>query len=193
MFDHDSYGGYGLFYNRDVPLISIKLRDLVLQNLIALLQPVDTKDVAYFEPISIFSGSDLCRKNRIVVGPLRFANYSCRPNTEHVASHNGNSKCVKLKLLRSINQGDEITVFYGNDFFGEGNWDCKCPHNEFHSQQPLVFFLCGNSILFRPTQKNGLFNFTEENPMKFRRQSAGVLKWENFKIAYHIRMNSWII
>ena len=173
LFDHDSYGGYGLFYNRDVPVIATKSRDLVLQNLKALLQPVDTKEMAYFEPISIFSGTDLCRKNRIMVGPIRFANHSCRSNTEYVASHYGSSKCVKLKLLRSINKGDEITVYYGNDFFGEGNWDCKCPHNEFHSEQPLVFSVRQQHLISANIEKRVVHLYrrkTHEIPPRKRRQ-----------------------
>ena len=167
LFDHDSYGGYGLFYNRDVPVIATKLRDLVLQNLNALLQPVDTKNMAYFEPISIFSGTDLCRKNRIMVGPIRFANHS------YVASHYGSSKCVKLKLLRSINKGDEITVYYGNDFFGEGNWDCKCPHNEFHSEQPLVFSVRQQHLISANIEKRFVHLYrrkTHEIPPRKRRR-----------------------
>ena len=74
-----------------------------------------------------------------MVGPVRFANHSCNPNAEYVASYYRNRKCVKLKALKNIAPGDEITVFYGNDFFGEGNWGCQCPYKEEHAERPLIF------------------------------------------------------
>ena len=139
IFEHDAFGGYGLFYNCDVPIVVSKRRDVLLHNLCALLQPVSDSDMPLFKPISIFSGTEACRQNRIMVGPVRFANHSCCPNAEYVASSFGTLKCVKLKLLKTLSKGEEITDFYGSSFFGEGNWECKCPHSSMHSERPMVF------------------------------------------------------
>ena len=33
VFEHDAFGGYGLFYNCDVPIVVSKRRDVLLHNL----------------------------------------------------------------------------------------------------------------------------------------------------------------
>ena len=38
IFEHDVFGGYGLFYNCDVPIVVSKRRDVLLHNLCVLLQ-----------------------------------------------------------------------------------------------------------------------------------------------------------
>ena len=84
-FEHDAFGGYGLFLGGDDLYVN-KKKDFLLPGLHALLQTVNDEDVDKFEPISIFARTDLCRKSRIMVGPVRFANHSCKPNSEYVAS-----------------------------------------------------------------------------------------------------------
>ena len=172
IFEHDTYGGYGLVYDRDDPIIVNKSRDIVLPDLNAILQTVENNDMSEFVSISIFSATDLCRKNRIMVGPVRFANHSCKPNTEYVASQYGNVKCVKLKLLKSIHKGDQIHVFYGNDFFGEGNWDCKCPHVDLHAERPLVFSMRQEQLISANIEKRFVHLYkrkTRQSPPKKRR------------------------
>ena len=139
IFEHDAFGGYGLFYNCDVPIVVSMRRDVFLHNLCALLQPVSGSDMPLFEPISIFSGTEAFRQNRIMVGPVRFANHSYCPNAEYVAFSFKTFKSVKLKLLKKLSNGEEITVFYGSSFFGEGNWECNCPHSSMHCERPMIF------------------------------------------------------
>ena len=86
FFEHDCFGGYGLFYGQEDSIKITRKRDILLPGLHALLQTVDDKDLPNFTPISIFAGTDICKKSRIMVGPVPFANHSCKPNTEYVAS-----------------------------------------------------------------------------------------------------------
>ena len=137
-FEHDAFGGYGLFHGGD-DLYVKKKKDFLLPALHALLQTVNDEDVDMFEPVSIFARTDLCKKKRIMVGPVRFANHSCKPNSEYVASSYKGHQCVRLRALQNIRRGQEITVYYGANFFDTGNWNCSCEHVVAHAKKPSVF------------------------------------------------------
>ncbi|KAJ3213717.1 hypothetical protein HDU67_002558 [Dinochytrium kinnereticum] len=59
----------------------------------------------------------------LFLGPARFVNHDCRPNCKFI-SLGPNAIC--FKVIKNIEVGEEITTFYGNDYFGEGNKECLC-------------------------------------------------------------------
>ena len=73
----------------------------------------------------------LSSKDAFLLGPFRFVNHSCQPNCEYFMGYSCGLKyrAVCLKVIRNIEVNEEITVKYGDDFFGN-NDQCKCPNHE---------------------------------------------------------------
>lgn len=63
------------------------------------------------------------KNSSIFLGPARFANHDCDANGRLVTKGNEGMEVIAMK---NIEVGDEITVSYGEDYFGPGNVDCLC-------------------------------------------------------------------
>lgn len=59
----------------------------------------------------------------LFLGPARFANHDCNANARLVTQ---GSDGMQVVAVRDIQLGEEITVTYGDSYFGEGNCECLC-------------------------------------------------------------------
>lgn len=57
------------------------------------------------------------------LGPARFANHDCDANGRLVTRGN---EGMSVMATRNIEEGEEITVSYGDDYFGIDNCECLC-------------------------------------------------------------------
>lgn len=59
----------------------------------------------------------------LYLGPGRFINHDCHPNVQLMPSGNAT---ISFRVIRPIRIGDEITAYYGPDYFGRNNDECLC-------------------------------------------------------------------
>ena len=120
----DSYGGFGLF-NRS----QRNIKRGVLKFPIGFLRDIPIDQQNSVNPISVMSrGND--NDFIALIGSIRFVNHSCRAKTQYYRKfpYEG-SPCVRLKVIDEILPDEEITVFYGSDFFDDNNINCQCPNH----------------------------------------------------------------
>lgn len=67
--------------------------------------------------------SSRSKSTSLFMGPARFANHDCNANaTLMTTSQSG----IEIVATRPIAAGEEITVVYGDSYFGEDNCECLC-------------------------------------------------------------------
>ena len=72
-------------------------------------------------------GADSRGVERIMLGPTSFINHDCQPNARYVCGGETRGQTVvRVETLREIQPDEEIFVFYGDNYFGENNVDCRC-------------------------------------------------------------------
>jgi hypothetical protein len=72
-----------------------------------------------------FSIMESIRQNTtsLMLGPARFVNHDEKPNARLDLQ---GSSGAKITAIKDIEPGQEITVSYGDDYFGDDNQDCLC-------------------------------------------------------------------
>ena len=71
------------------------------------------------------------KSDQMFLGPARFANHDCSPNGRLIMK---GIDSMEVKADKNINIGDEITVSYGDNYFGPDNVECLCHTCEVHER-----------------------------------------------------------
>ncbi|KAL2017526.1 hypothetical protein VTK56DRAFT_2018 [Thermocarpiscus australiensis] len=67
--------------------------------------------------------SSRSKSTSLFMGPARFANHDCNANARLVTRGQAG---IEIIACRNIEVGEEITVTYGENYFGEDNCECLC-------------------------------------------------------------------
>ncbi|KZV98548.1 SET domain-containing protein [Exidia glandulosa HHB12029] len=60
--------------------------------------------------------------SHLFLGPARFVNHDCKHNVQLFRD----GRYITFRVIKPIEQGQEITAHYGNSYFGRKNKDCLC-------------------------------------------------------------------
>ncbi|OXU22685.1 hypothetical protein TSAR_009762, partial [Trichomalopsis sarcophagae] len=63
------------------------------------------------------------RRSKLWLGPAAFINHECKPNSKLYIMKDNNEICVQA--IRDIHEGEEITITYGENYFDDGECECR--------------------------------------------------------------------
>ena len=86
------FGGYGLQYTGDVPLLKGQFLRVY-----GYLEYIPVEEEKTFTNLSVMAHREGSSRSRVMVGPARFVNHSCRPNCEYRAIELNGRKAVKYQ------------------------------------------------------------------------------------------------
>ncbi|ATY64938.1 SET domain [Cordyceps militaris] len=67
--------------------------------------------------------SSRSKSTSLFMGPARFANHDCNANAALMTTSQAG---IEIVAMRNIAVGEEITVTYGDNYFGQDNCECLC-------------------------------------------------------------------
>lgn len=88
-----------------------------------IMTPEEEADIALRKRDFSIVISSRNKSASLFLGPARFANHDCGANARLMTS---GLVGMEIIAVRDIEIGDEITVTYGDNYFGEDNCECLC-------------------------------------------------------------------
>ena len=128
QFEHDKYDGYELVNRKETSLS----KGEYLHECRGYMGRIPPSKELSINPISIIDETEYCKAKRVLVGAVRFANHSCVPNCQFLATEHNGRKCVKLTVIRSCRPGEALTVDYGPPYFDLNNRSCNSDFTDRH-------------------------------------------------------------
>jgi histone-lysine N-methyltransferase SUV420H len=87
------------------------------------ITPEEEKEIAVRKKDFSLVVSSRSKCTSLFMGPARFANHDCNANAKLMTTSNAG---IEIIATRPIEVGEEITVTYGESYFGEDNCECLC-------------------------------------------------------------------
>ncbi|KAJ1337408.1 [histone H4]-N-methyl-L-lysine20 N-methyltransferase [Microdochium nivale] len=94
-----------------------------LSGIQVLITPEEERELSHRKKDFSIVVSSRSKCASIFMGPARFANHDCGANARLMIT---SQACIEIIAVRNIEVGDEITVTYGENYFGENNCECLC-------------------------------------------------------------------
>lgn len=94
-----------------------------LSGIQVVITPEEEADLAVRKKDFSIVVSSRNRMTSLFMGPARFANHDCGANAKLVITGQAG---IDIVAVRSIDVGEEITVTYGENYFGVDNCECLC-------------------------------------------------------------------
>ncbi|KAK1833581.1 histone-lysine N-methyltransferase set9 [Podospora conica] len=94
-----------------------------LSGIQVVISPEEEADMASRKKDFSLVVSSRSKSTSLFMGPARFANHDCNANARLVTRGQAG---IEIISCRDIEVGEEITVTYGENYFGEDNCECLC-------------------------------------------------------------------
>ncbi|KAI9902389.1 hypothetical protein N3K66_001741 [Trichothecium roseum] len=100
-----------------------------LSGIQVVITPEEEKEISVRKKDFSIVVSSRNKCTSLFMGPARFANHDCEANAKLMTtSHAG----IEIIATKNIEVGEEITVTYGENYFGDDNCECLCKTCEDH-------------------------------------------------------------
>ncbi|KAG6065871.1 hypothetical protein E4U16_007459 [Claviceps sp. LM84 group G4] len=94
-----------------------------LSGIQVVITPAEEQEISVRKKDFSIVVSSRSKSTSLFMGPARFANHDCDANAKLMTTgHAG----IVIVAVRPIEAGEEITVSYGDNYFGEDNCECLC-------------------------------------------------------------------
>ncbi|KFA62486.1 hypothetical protein S40285_08061 [Stachybotrys chlorohalonatus IBT 40285] len=94
-----------------------------LSGIQVMITPEEEKEIAVRKKDFSIVVSSRNKCTSLFMGPARFANHDCDANAKLMTT---SQQGIEIIATRPIEVGEEITVTYGDNYFGEDNCECLC-------------------------------------------------------------------